>query len=53
MSLGLAFWVIMLVAIVFTGWSADWQPKAWGGSLVWFVLLFILGWSEFGPPIHG
>ena len=52
MSLGLAFWVLMLVGFVFgVYWS--WPNHAViGGNLFIFVLLGLLGWHAFGPPIH-
>ena len=52
MSLGLLFWVIAIVAIVFgiVGWRypqyAPWSP--WPT----FVLVLILGWKVFGPAVH-
>lgn len=56
MTLGLAFWVLWLVALVFGVWSA-WPVSGpyhiWGGNLLLFVLITILGWHAFGPPIHG
>ncbi len=53
MSLGLCFWILMLIWLVFSGWSVGFQPKAWGGSLLMFVLLLLLGCAQFGAPIHG
>lgn len=55
MTLGLAFWVCMLLWFVVG--AAPWMqgPPNWptiGGSLLLFVLLLLLGWHEFGPPIH-
>lgn len=52
MGLGLLFWIIALVAVLFGAWApsnprfAPWAP--------WplFVLVLILGWHNFGPPIH-
>lgn len=55
MTLGLAFYVIMLVWLVYGSvgaWQANGWP-AWGGSLMLFALLLLLGWRVFGPPIHG
>ena len=55
MSFGLVFWILMLLWLFFS-WPGNptvgaWGP--WGGSLLLFVLLLLLGWHEFGPPIHG
>ena len=52
MSLGLAFWIIMLLVIIFNWPNRNWGPP-WAGSLVLIVLLFLLGWKVFGFPIHG
>lgn len=51
MTLGLAFWVIMLIWLIFGVWSAWPNVHAAGGTGLLFVLLFILGWAQFGPPI--
>lgn len=55
MTIGLAFWVLMLLWLVFGLWFA---PRPYnlpfvGGNLLLFVLLCLLGWHEFGAPIHG
>jgi len=54
MSFGLAFWIIMLIWLLFsipqTTLGTRWP---WGGSIVLFVLLGLLGWHAFGAPIHG
>lgn len=56
MSLGLAFWVIMLIWLVF-GIIVHVYPGGvygvWGGTLLLFVLLLLLGWKVFGAPLHG
>lgn len=59
MSLGLAFWILMLLWLVFGLWwnnraafaSGNWSPV--GGSLLLFLLLLLLGWASFGPPLRG
>jgi hypothetical protein len=54
MTIGLAFWILMLIWLVFGIWNAwpNWQ--GWGaGNLLLFILLLLLGWHDFGPPIHG
>jgi hypothetical protein len=56
MTLGLAFWILMLIWAVFGAWSWRTAPAAFpvvGGTLLLFVLLCLLGWHAFGPPIHG
>ncbi len=58
MSLGLAFWIVMLAWFVIEG-SAHWPGgQAWpyAGAVGWFllfVLFVLLGRHAFGPPIHG
>jgi len=55
MSLGLAFWILMLIWLVFgIGWHFGWfGPLApFGGVLLLFILLGLLGWQVFGPPLH-
>lgn len=54
MSMGLMYWILMLIWLVFGLWWhwPSWQPWI-GGNLLLFVLLLLLGWRVFGPPIHG
>lgn len=58
MSLGLMYWILMLVWLVFGIWSS-WPTlrtggfRAGGGTFLLFILLLILGWHAFGPPIKG
>ena len=59
MTLGLAFWILMLLWLVAGLWQSWPEPEGkpkWpivGGSLLLFILLVILGWHAFGPPIRG
>ncbi len=53
MSLGLAYWILMLLWLVFGIWR-DWPNHiALGGGLLIWLLLMLLGWKVFGPPLHG
>lgn len=61
MSIGLIFWILMLLWLVLGLWQA-WpgtanQPYAgWypiGSTLLLFILFLLLGWASFGPPVHG
>lgn len=52
MSFGLMYWILMLIWLVFSLWSSWPNVKAGGPSLLLFVLLVLLGWKVFGPPIH-
>ena len=50
LSLGLLFWLIFILAIVFGGYGAlvpTWPGARWSG-LVGIVLIGILGLAEFG-----
>lgn len=56
-TIGLLFWILMILWIIFGVWTywpapgAGWRP--FGGNFLLWVLLFLLGWSEFGFPISG
>ncbi len=57
MSIGLAFWIVFLICIVFGFWrnrttiqGGDWGP--FGGDFIVMVLIFLLGWGQFGFIIH-
>jgi len=60
MSLGLLFWILMILWFIFGLWS-HWQPAGqpyagWfplGNTVLLFILFLLLGWHAFGPPIHG
>jgi hypothetical protein len=57
MSIGLIFWVLMLLWLVF-GWFYNSSPAGfgtygWAGNmLLLFILLFLLGWHDFGFIVH-
>lgn len=55
MGLGLAFYILMLIWLVFGFWQYRATPNLpiVGGNLLLFVLLLLLGWHEFGAPLHG
>lgn len=48
------FYILLLIWAVFgsiqIGFAA---PKPLAGHVLIFVLLLLLGWKVFGPPIHG
>ena len=56
MTLGLAYWIIMLIWLLFglyTGYIGGLaSPYLVGGNLMLFVLLVLIGWKIFGPPLH-
>jgi len=56
MTLGLAYWIIILVWTVFFllshfGYVGGTYGTAANIVLLW-VLFVILGWATFGPPLH-
>jgi hypothetical protein len=53
MTLGLAFWILMLLWFVFGLWYSWPNHYLVGGNLLLFILLLLLGWKVFGAPIHG
>lgn len=52
MQIGLLFWVLWIIALVFGLYTnrANWPTWA-GGSLLYFVLIGLLGWAVFGSAI--
>lgn len=56
MSIGLVFWILMLIwglfgGAVFSGTITG--DRVWqGNSLFAFILFFLLGWAQFGFIIH-
>ncbi len=58
MTLGLAYWILMLLALFLLNWpdhqlGQPFPVRPLGGSLLLFFLLLILGWHVFGAPVHG
>lgn len=53
MTLAVAFWVLMLVWLVFGFWSYWPLDRRTGGHFLLWLLLFLLGWGVFGAPIKG
>jgi hypothetical protein len=56
MGLGLIFWILMLLWLVFGIWS-NWAAgtpsiKAFGGDLLAFILFLVIGWKIFGAPVQ-
>lgn len=56
MTRGLAFWILMLLWLVFgiawrTGFGVN--VAVWGLALIPFLLFALLGWQVFGPPLKG
>ena len=59
MTMGLLFWILMLIWLLF-GFFVHWGwpttvPASYGitgHSLLLFILLLLLGWQTFGAPIR-
>jgi len=62
MPISLLFWILYLLALffgIFPQWPgaiAPGQPRTpyfvFGGSLLFFVLVGLLGWHDFGAPLQ-
>jgi hypothetical protein len=59
MTLGLVFWILMLLWLVFgflqlrPAPGGAWNYPLVGGNVLLCVLLLLLGWHSFGAPIRG
>ena len=56
MTLGLCFWILMLVWFVFGVLVATGNAGGYGimgHNVLLFCLFALLGWHSFGPPLHG
>lgn len=54
MSAGIWFWLIYVICLLFGGWfgySTGGDRRYIGGGLVIFVLVGLVGWAVFGPPL--
>lgn len=55
MSKGLLFWILMILWFLsaigpYLGFT--YPVISIGGSVLLFILLMILGWAQFGPPVR-
>lgn len=56
MTLGLAYWILMLIWLAFgLLLHFGYVDGLWanGNVVLLFILFLILGWQVFGPPIRG
>lgn len=54
MTLAFVFWLFMLLWLIFgvyTNRTSVGVPKVWGSDAFIWILFFLLGLAEFGPPI--
>jgi hypothetical protein len=52
MSIGLCFWILMLIWLVS---GITWPMREWRSgvsNLVLFIILVLVGWQIFGAPLH-
>lgn len=52
MAAGIWFWIIFVICLLFGVYFTYTNVHALGGGIVVFVLLGLLGWKVFGPPIQ-
>ncbi len=52
MQLSVAFWVCVLIWLVWGFWSLGPNWKAGAPNLLLFLIICILGWQVFGSAIH-
>jgi hypothetical protein len=54
MSIGLLFWILMILSLLGWGWGRPWTTGGWGwgAGFLTYVLFFLLGWHAFGFVIH-
>jgi len=62
MPLSILFWVLFIFTLLFSGWNG-WAPvqpgqgpagfRMWGNSLLYLVLIGIIGWKVFGAAVTG
>ncbi len=52
MSLQIFFWVAFLIALLFSAYQNRANFPGWaGGTLIWFLLIGILGYAVFGAMV--
>lgn len=52
LSVGLVFWILFIVGLVFFGYRNYENRGVIVDSLFWWILIFLLGVGAFGFPIH-
>ncbi len=53
MPMGLLFWILMLFWLLWGAWWRGPDYRAWFyENWLLFILIFLLGWHDFGPPIR-
>lgn len=55
MPLGIFFWILLILAVLLTGfwgWAAPANRLGAGAWLLFFLALVCLGWKVFGPVVQ-
>jgi hypothetical protein len=52
MEIGLLFWVIYIISIVFGLWAGSQPPLARWAGWPMFICTGLLGWQVFGAAVH-
>jgi hypothetical protein len=57
MPIGILFWVLMILWLVFGLWSNSDEIRAGkygllGGNLLLFIVIALIGWRVFGPALQ-
>jgi hypothetical protein len=53
MSIGLMFWFLMVLWLVWGVYTTWPNMVPAGGNLLLWVIIALLGWHAFGPILHG
>jgi hypothetical protein len=51
MTIGLLFWILFIVGLVFYGIGVVRTREYEIPGILFWVLIFLLGWAQFGAPI--
>lgn len=52
MTAGQWFWIVYVIFFIFGGWIAwPYGGRAIGATVVIMLLIGLLGWGVFGPPL--
>ena len=52
MQMGVLFWVVFVIAVIFGAWSSWPFQRSSGVWLAAVILIALLGWRVFGPVIQ-
>jgi hypothetical protein len=53
MPIGILFWMLMILWIIFGTWNNWGNHYIIGGNLLLWILLALLGWHDFGFILQG